>query len=230
MRKRNAFTLVELLVVIAIIGILIALLLPAIQAAREAARRSSCLNNLHQIGVGIAQFTTVHSGNFPFTYHAGNAKSWIVTLAPFMENVDSVRLCPDDPLDYQRVLVNGNGLRGTSYVINEYVSAKTIDGKSIQNINHMKDTHRLIVLFEGANTGRAATDDHVHTSTWYAPGDIADGTVWDTMVAEINPNQHGDCANYLYADSHAETIAQDTVSKWVQQDIANHTNYAQPIW
>ncbi len=93
-QTKRAFTLVELLVVIAIIGILIALLLPAIQAAREAARRVSCINNLSQLGIAVANYQSAHgvlpSGtvnatgpiqNLPQGYHM----DWVVQLLPFLD-------------------------------------------------------------------------------------------------------------------------------------------------
>ena len=67
-RIEHGFTLVELLVVIAIIGILVALLLPAVQAAREAARRSGCTNNLHQIGLAILNFESARKELPPAGY------------------------------------------------------------------------------------------------------------------------------------------------------------------
>jgi len=87
-KRRQGFTLVELLVVIAIIGILVALLLPAIQAAREAARRSECTNNLKQLGLALHNYHDTHR-TFPYRQggpgSSGNRLSGMVGLLPFME-------------------------------------------------------------------------------------------------------------------------------------------------
>ena len=94
----HGFTLVELLVVIAIIGILIALLLPAVQSAREASRRTGCVNNLHNLGLAMHGYADTH-GVMPMGTHRRpsgggrppwqtNQASWIARVLPYLEEVE----------------------------------------------------------------------------------------------------------------------------------------------
>jgi prepilin-type N-terminal cleavage/methylation domain-containing protein len=82
--RKHGFTLVELLVVIAIIGVLVALLLPAVQAAREAARRGQCTNNLKQIGIAVHNYNDVWQAMPPGCYHAVFG-TWMLHILPYME-------------------------------------------------------------------------------------------------------------------------------------------------
>ena len=138
--RRRAFTLVELLVVIAIIGILVALLLPAIQAAREASRRTECGNHLKQIGVALHNYHDTHQ-RLPYgspgccTLPGG---TWPALLLPFMElqslhdrfdfgktpkdpvNDAAVKvvipayLCPSDPASSDPIFTNRYGHNPTT--------------------------------------------------------------------------------------------------------------------
>lgn len=92
-KATRGFTLVELLVVIAIIGVLVALLLPAVQAAREAARRSQCSNNMKQLGLGLHNYESTYR-TFPFSWMVDapnmlgpglNASVWGIVVLPFIE-------------------------------------------------------------------------------------------------------------------------------------------------
>ncbi|MFO0790984.1 MAG: DUF1559 domain-containing protein [Pirellulales bacterium] len=85
---RTGFTLVELLVVIAIIGILVALLLPAVQAAREAARRSQCQNNLKQIGLSINNYESTTKCLPPGCF-LGEGSAWSAFILPYLEEGNS---------------------------------------------------------------------------------------------------------------------------------------------
>jgi len=125
MRTRQGFTLIELLVVIAIIAVLIALLLPAVQAAREAARRSSCSNNLKQIGLALHNYESIHAVFPPGrinTYIAGNGRCWgtYSQILPQLEqqslfNAMNFSMNPDPDYTNSSAVVN---LTGSITVLN----------------------------------------------------------------------------------------------------------------
>lgn len=204
MRSR-AFTLIELLVVIAIIAILVGITLPAVQAARSAARRIKCSNNLHQMGIAIHLFAENNSGAFPKSTHDtfDFTQTWIYTLAPYLENVDMIRVCPSDPKGIDRIREHA-----TSYVFNEYLVVPG-DGQQL-HLGRLPSKSQTIMVFEVANNAGLSTyNDHTHSRNWVRPPlDRA----WFRVVADIQPDRHpggpptrlalnGD-ANYLYADGH----------------------------
>jgi prepilin-type processing-associated H-X9-DG protein/prepilin-type N-terminal cleavage/methylation domain-containing protein len=225
---RAALTLIELLIVIAIVGVLVALLLPAVQAARAAARATMCKSDLRQIGLGFLQYCDLHHGDFPLFADAPDEidHSWLNTIAPHLETVDAIRICPDDPIAARRLLA-----QSTSYAINDYISEPVTDG--IHNQNKLRATSRTMLVFEVADPMPAELQneqdnrwmyEHVHASEWFSPKNIRLALVDWAVKRDIHLARHAQHSNYLFADGHVDVISADHVQEW----IAALNNFAKP--
>jgi prepilin-type N-terminal cleavage/methylation domain-containing protein/prepilin-type processing-associated H-X9-DG protein len=223
MHRRHAFTLVELLVVIAIVAVLMALLMPAVQYARESARRTQCANSVRQVGLAVIQFCDAHAGLFPKTAHdTAINRCWIYTIAPYLENVDEIRICPDDQKGEARLQ-----LKLTSYVMNAYITDGQAVG-AVVNRNKLVSTSKTMVAFEltdRANRPITLQDDHVHSNNWFTVSNINAKTVFQAVNADVATDRHGQGAHYLYADGRVEHITAETINEWCLVP----TNFVKPI-
>lgn len=129
----RAFTLVELLVVIAIIGVLVALLLPAVQMAREAARRSSCQNNLRQIGIATHNFHDTQN-QLPPVRVSNNHATWFVLIMPYMEQGNISQLWT-----FNQFYSSATNAAGRTLQVKSYYCPSRRGPQTTPNVNKQED-------------------------------------------------------------------------------------------
>ena len=199
---RRGFTLVELLVVIAIVGMLVAFLLPAVNAARNAARRTQCMNNLRQVGLSIEMYLDSHGEEYPHVAAIpgiGDDPSVLEVFGPYFERNQATLHCPSDSSFYRRDEDDEPHLSyyqkfGQSY---EYLAFR-LGGKNRKEI--VKSTRRIRVETDSGRTERKRVEIKLKLS--------------EVVVMRDYSYFHGGqgqvgARNALYADGHVEPYVGD---------------------
>ena len=190
---RRGFTLIELLVVIAIIAILAAILFPVFARARENARRTSCLSNAKQIGLGVMQYTQDYDEMYPMigflagdtlTYPDGvvSNNNWIMRVYPYVKSAQ-VFNCPSNTRVPWQGTSNPHPTAATSYGLNAHLLSSPI---SIATVAKVSET-----LLMADSDGAAA----YAVFSYYYSGPSA--TRWMA-------DRHMEGANIAFADGHAK--------------------------
>jgi prepilin-type N-terminal cleavage/methylation domain-containing protein/prepilin-type processing-associated H-X9-DG protein len=206
--KCPAFTLIELLVVIAIIAILAAMLLPALSKAKQRAWATSCLNNLHQVGLAVVMYSHDNDDALPRSAHQG--QSWVATLQPYTSSTNLWR-CPRDP----------NQIRTYSYALNDFLlppgTGDTHPNYSL--VHKLPSPSETFFLAECAAT--YANNDHFHFA------DPEDGDYSPPgFLSEVGVMQHLSGANYLFVDGHAQFLKWSYLQNLLKQTGSRVVNPA----
>ena len=224
--QKRGFTLIELLVVIAIIAILAAILFPVFARARENARRTSCLSNLKQIGLGVMQYVQDYDEMYPravqknehvwdvpgipdVSFSGDNSWLWYKLVYPYTKSVQ-VNFCPSSAAG---TIVYG-GHYGANSRILAYHNATPVNMATIgaASATFMIMDSGYYMISTSHVTGSAATN------SWYLPGSgqhngvtaAAANITTAYRVKDYEKGRHFGSVNMLFADGHA---------KWLQSAV-----------
>ena len=201
--RRKGFTLVELLVVIAIIGVLVALLLPAIQAAREAARRSQCGNNMRQIGMALHNYHDTTNQFPPGAFRGTSRGSNLIRLLPFLEQqalydlFDFDSPAGTDNQQFPGPLPDGNVLLAAA-VVPAYLCPSDTSARKVGDRPNQRQVANYVASYGPgpmSNSGSCSCPEFPLWQSWALPGYsqnnpagpfTRNGEVWNARLPDIS--------------------------------------------
>lgn len=216
--RKNGFTLIELLVVIAIIAILAAILFPVFGRARENARRTSCLSNMKQIGLGMLQYIQDYDEVYPMHYNG--TERWPQTMNPYIKSTQ-VFDCPsraDFKFDGTYASA-GQVAYGMNYWLNSYFyPSSSQKGIKVSSLQRPTETVWIAEINGVTKKTPASTYSYQAYPSWFGsknnPSSATYGFNIDPATGEETPNRlgtrHFQGLNVIWGDGHA---------KWTQREV-----------
>jgi prepilin-type N-terminal cleavage/methylation domain-containing protein/prepilin-type processing-associated H-X9-DG protein len=217
LRVNPGFTLIELLVVIAIIALLAAILFPVFARARENARKSSCQNNIKQIGLGFAQYAQDYDEQFPISRMLGPSgvgqmfgpwadtnTAWSEAIYPFVKNTQIFK-CPSAPAAPTPPANDFNQNGAVNYTYNRRIGGDRDTGnnglRSLADFQFVSNTFLVTEASHRTEDGTVSSDN----AEWGCTGNHAERLRQVNCASGTPPLQrHLEGANYLYVDGHVK--------------------------